>query len=95
MPTVDEQFNIVYEKLQVLLRQHNRLQKENERLKEDLAQARSREEAARQLIEALEQQVTILKFSSGDLDDRARKDFEKKINQYIREIDRCIAYLSQ
>ena len=37
--TVDQQFNTINEKLQQLLRQYNRLQKENERLREELNQA--------------------------------------------------------
>ena len=93
--TVDQQFNIINDKLQLLLKQHTRLQKENERLREELQQAGEREQQALSKLEELSQQVTILRVSSGDMNDSDKKDFEKKINQYIKEIDRCISYLSE
>jgi len=76
--TVDQQFTTLSEKLQQLLRQYSRLQKENERLKEEL-----------------QQQVGILKLASGEMDEKDKKQFERKINQYLREIDKCISFLSQ
>ena len=93
--TVDQQFNIVSEKLQQLVKQYNRLQKENEKLKEELQQCRHNETAMQQQTETLQQQITILKLASGELNEKDKKDFEKKINQYIREIDKCITFLSQ
>lgn len=93
--TVDQQFTTLNEKLQQLLKQYNRLQKENERLKEDLQQATSREAEIRYRVDELQQQIGILKLGSGDMNERDKKEFEKKINSYIREIDKCISFLSQ
>jgi chromosome segregation ATPase len=93
--TVDQHFNIVNEKLQQLLKQYNRLQREHERLREELQQCQQNETVLQQEMEALQQQVTILKVASGELTEKDKKDFEKKINQYIREIDKCITFLSQ
>jgi chromosome segregation ATPase len=93
--SVDQQFNVLSEKLHLLLKQYNRLQKENERLKGELQQAYDNELATRKRVEELEQQVSILKVATGDMNETDKRDFEKKINQYIREIDRCIAFLSQ
>jgi chromosome segregation ATPase len=93
--SVDQQFNSLNEKLQQLLKQYHRLQKENEKLKEELALAKSRELATEHRIEEIQQQVSIMKISSGEMNDKDKKEFEKKINQYIREIDKCISFLSQ
>lgn len=93
--TVDQQFNSVNDKLQQLLRQYSRLQKENEKLKLELQEAKDREQQRMQKIENLQMQVSILQAASGEMNDKDKKTFEKKINQYIREIDKCIAYLSQ
>jgi chromosome segregation ATPase len=93
--SLDQQFNSIYEKLQQLMKQHGRLQKENEKLKEDLAVAKRKEAETAQRMDEYQQQVSILKVSSGDLNDKDRKEFEKKINQYIKEIDKCISFLSQ
>ena len=93
--TVDQQFTTLNEKLQQLLRQYNRLQKENERLKEELQQSNHRESTVQQKVDELQQQISILKLSSGEMGEKDKKEFEKKINQYIREVDKCISFLSQ
>jgi uncharacterized coiled-coil DUF342 family protein len=93
--TVDQQFTIVNEKLQQLLKQYNRLQKENERLKEELQQFKGKETEILNKVEELQQQIGILKLGSGEMNERDKKEFEKKINQYVREIDKCISFLSQ
>ena len=92
---IDQQFNSINDKLQQLLKQYNRLQKENERLKIELHQLKNNETVTQQKIEELHQQITILKVSSGELSEKDKRDFEKKINHYIKEVDRCIAFLSQ
>ncbi len=93
--SVDQQFNNILDKLQQLLKSLNRLQKENERLKAELETARKREQAALQRIDELQEQTAILKYAAGEMNDKDKKEFEKKINQYLREIDKCISFLSQ
>lgn len=93
--SVDQQFNIINDKLQQLLKQFSKLQKENEQLKFELETAKKADISSRQKMEELHQQITILKVSSGELSDKDKKDFERKINQYIKEIDKCISFLSQ
>jgi DNA anti-recombination protein RmuC len=93
--TLDQQFNTLNDKLQLLLKQYSRVQKENERLRTELQQVRDRELEIEQRMEELHQQNTILKLSGGGLDEKDKKDLEKKIGQYIKEIDRCISVLSQ
>ena len=93
--TVDQQFNSLNDKIQLLLWQHLRLQKENERLKQELNEAHKKESETKNRIDEFQQQISILKISSGEMNDQDKKEFEKKINQYIREVDKCIAFLSQ
>jgi cell division septum initiation protein DivIVA len=93
--TIDQQFNIINDKLQQLLRQHARLKKENEQLKEMLQEQKEQQTLSLQVINQLEQQITILKYAAGEMNEKDKKDFEKKINQYIKEIDKCIAFLGQ
>jgi cell division septum initiation protein DivIVA len=92
--SVDQQFNTINDKLQLLLKQHNRLKKENERLRQELEGQRQHTASAQQTIQGLQEQIALLKFASGDMNDQDKKEFEKKLNQYIREIDKCIAFLS-
>jgi hypothetical protein len=93
--TVDNQFNTINEKLQLLLKQHQRLKKENERLREELEAQKQKDLLAQQTIQELHQQIDILKLASGDMSEKDKKGFERKINQYVKEIDKCIAFLSQ
>jgi len=39
--------------------------------------------------------VEVLKVTSGSLGEEDKKAMEKQINGYIREIDRCIALLTE
>ena len=92
---MEQQLKRIQDKLQQLLKQYNRLQKENERLKEELQHSKSKDTETQRRMEELGQQVSILKVASGEMSEKDKKDFEKKINQYVREIDKCISFLSQ
>jgi hypothetical protein len=91
---VDQQFNIINEKLQQLLKQQNRLKKENERLRTEL-ECKGQEMTYQQKLDELSQQISILKLAGGDMNEKDKREFERKINQYIKEIDKCIAFLGQ
>ena len=93
--TLDQQFTTLNEKSQQLLKQYSRLQKENDRLKEELQQSKNREAGTLERVDELQQQISILKLATGDMNERDRKEFDKKINSYIKEIDKCISFLSQ
>ena len=93
--SVDQQFTALYEKLQQLLRQYNRLEKENERLRQDLEDSKRKEVLTQGKVEELQQQVSILKLAAGEMSDKDKKTFERKLNQYIKEIDKTITYLSR
>ena len=93
--SVDQQFNIINDKLQQLLKQQARLKKENEKLRMELQSFIEKETNYQQKIDELSQQISILKLGAGDMNEKDKKEFERKINLYIREIDKCIAFLGQ
>jgi len=95
MSDIETQLKRIQDKLQQVLKEHAALQKENLRLKEELDKNRTQSFSHQQNIEDLKQQVDVLKISSGDWDSNDKKEFEKRINSYIKEIDRCIALLSE
>ena len=95
MSDVEKQLKRIQDKLQQVLKDYAALQKENLRLKEELDKNRTHSFAHQQNIEDLKQQVDVLKITSGDWDPNDKKEFEKRINSYIKEIDRCIALLSE
>lgn len=95
MTETEVQLKRIHTKLQQLLKQHTALQKENSQLKEELYSVKKQVAAQDENTESLKQQVTVLKYSNGDMSEVDKKEFEKKINLYVKEIDRCIVMLSQ
>jgi hypothetical protein len=95
MTDLDVHIKRIQEKLERLLKQYNDLQKENSLLKKDIERSSRQAAINQQTIETLKQQVEVLKLSSGNWDENDKKEFEKRINHYIKEIDKCIALLSE
>ena len=95
MSNLETQLKRIQDKLQQVLKQQSVLQKENQRLKEDLEKCTKANLVYRQMSDDLKQQVEVLKITSGNWDENDKKGFEKRINNYIKEIDRCIALLSE
>ncbi len=95
MSALVENIKRVNVKLQQLLRQYQLLQKENEQLKGIIQELKTSRENDLLRISQMEQQVGILKSAAGKMNETDRKLYEKQINQYIREIDKCIGLLSE
>jgi predicted nuclease with TOPRIM domain len=95
MTESEQHLKRIQDKVQQLLKQHTALQKENQFLKGELDILRKETSTYRENTDSLTQQVEILKFSNGEMNDEDKKQFEKRINTYLKEIDRCIAMLSR
>ena len=91
----ETQLKRIHSKVQHLLKDYSLLQKENNQLKADLRDARKQLVDRQESVDNLKQQVDVLKYTHGELEGTDKKEFEKKINSYLKEIDRCIALLSQ
>jgi archaellum component FlaC len=91
---MEEQFKRINDKLQRLVKQYQSLQKDNERLNQSLKNHMDSNAQQQQQIEALTQQVLILKSAAGQMEEADKKAFEKRINRYIKSIDKYITYLS-
>jgi predicted nuclease with TOPRIM domain len=91
----EQQLKRIQDKLQQLLKQYAAVQKENSKLKEELSQLKiSLEQQTKSELE-LKQQVSILKMNAIEMNEADKKEFEKRINAYVKEIDRCIALLGK
>jgi hypothetical protein len=85
----------IQEKLQQLLKQYTTLKKDNARLNDELSIAQKKIIDQQKNAEELKQQVSILKLSTGEMNEADKKEFEKRINGYLKEIDRCITLLGE
>ena len=95
MAELELKIKTIQEKLQLLLKQHAALQKENARLKEALDTAGQQAGEQQKKVDLLKQQVDVLKISSGGMNEAEKKELEKKINLYLKEIDKAITLLSE
>lgn len=95
MTVTEERLKRIQAKLQQLLKQYAVLQKENGWLKDELDSAKKDVSTHQETLSNLKQQVDVLKYSNGEMSESDKKEFEKRINFYIKEIDRCIVMLSQ
>ena len=95
MNTLEVQIKIVNEKLQQLLKKNTSLQKENEMLTRMVTDLKEKEKNYKTDIFSLGQKVNILQAASGNMTEADQKEFEKRVDRYIKEIDKCIGMLSE
>lgn len=95
MQALENDIKRVNTKLQQLLKQYLLLQKQNESL--NMALGKLKELNEKQLVEIsqLQTQVSILKSAAGEMNETDKKSFDKQLGQYIKEIDKCIALISE
>ncbi len=95
MGDLDQNIKRINSKLQQLLKNYQLLQKDNKKQTELIKELHEAKVKDRELITTLQEKVTILKAAAGKMNEADKKNFEKNINQYIREIDKCIGILSE
>ena len=89
----DEHIKRIEEKLSKLLSRLKKLEKENERLQKELLNKNVICEDLRKKADQLELGINLHKASESQDAQISRNALDKKINEYIKEIDRCIALL--
>jgi len=95
MSPTEQQIKRIQEKVQHLRKQYHLLQQENEHLKKEINSVSESQALYKKNMESLEEKVAVLKTATGQLNDADKKDVEKRLNHYLKEIDRCIAMLSE
>lgn len=95
MSELEQHIKRVNEKLQQLLRRHASLQKENAKLRQDLIELKKTDEEKVNHISLLQQRIDVLKISRSTMTDEDKKALEKRIRQYLKEIDKCIIFMNE
>ena len=95
MSDLEQHIKRINDKLQQLLKNYQQLQKDNERQGRLIDTLQQGKEKDMQQISDLQEKVSILKAAAGQMNDADKKEFEKNINRYVREIDKCIGLLSE
>ncbi len=95
MQALENDIKRVNTKLQQLLKQYLLLQKQNESLNTALSELKELNEKQFAEISQLQTQVSILKSAAGEMNETDKKSFDKQLGQYIKELDKCIALISE
>ena len=93
MRNSDEQIKRIEDKIQLLLKEYQQLQKELQRLQKDNLQLREELELKTKKSNDQAQTIDVLKIQSLTQNDTSKKELEKRINNYLKEIDKCLNLL--
>lgn len=92
---MEQQLKRVQDKMQQLVRQYQSMQKENERLRSEKEALQKKLQLQQDQLEQLDQKLNALKLAKSGWNEEDKAVLEKKMNLYIKEIDRCIAMLAE
>lgn len=94
--TAQEQLDQIERKLRILIERYGMMREENLKLKTRLAEQDQQLQSLRAEVDRLRTQLQIarmVKINTLNLDEPARKEIRSLLNDYIREIELCIAEL--
>lgn len=94
MVDLDLQIKSIQDKLQQLLKQQALLQRENQKLTKELEKSTTGNEEKERSLQIIRQQMDVLKLGSGNLNDAEKNALGKRIDLYLKEIDKCLALLN-
>ena len=94
MSDINNQLQQLQTKLQQLLKNYKQLQKENVQLKNLLVKKSNELTETINKLQAIQQQIDILKLSKSGFDDTEKIVLEKRIDIYLKEIDKCLGLLN-
>ena len=90
----DEQIRNVRQKLQLLVKKYQQLQQENASLRELNEELKGKADKQHLTIENLSQKNTVANIQLSELDPEEKAAIKKKIDFYLKEIDKCIAAIN-
>ncbi len=94
MVDLNNALSLLQEKLQLLLKQHAALEKENQQLKHTLTQQTQLTKQLEGQLEEGQAQMTATLMNKAALDPAEKEKWVKQIDQYLKEIDSCINNLN-
>ena len=92
---LDDQIKRINDKLQLILSQFLFIKKENEKLKQELNQLKLIDTEKNSQIARLLQKVEILQATKSEMTEDEKRAFEKRINHYLKEVEKCISLLQE
>ena len=81
------------QKAEKLAEKHEMITKKNDKLSSDIAQLKEELTDKNEQLKVMNDKLSLLKIA-GSVDNESTKDVKLKINEMVREIDKCIAQIS-
>ncbi len=94
MLDLDQHIKNIQDKLQQLMRNQQTLAKENQRLQKELEKSNMKILEKEEMIQSLRQQLDALQLGTTAQTPEEKALLEKRINGYLKEIDKCLALLN-
>ncbi|MVN90099.1 hypothetical protein [Mucilaginibacter aquatilis] len=96
MPSVTDQLSIVVEKTERLIALCGALQEENDLLKLENQSLSTALDVSKSKNKELEEKLRVLKLAKSFSETNEKSlDIKQKINEFVREIDKCIVLLKK
>jgi chromosome segregation ATPase len=92
---VQEKIKHIKDRLQLLVKQYQHLQKENAQLKAEVEKSNTIRKQQQQTIEELKYKIDTAKIQSSQLSREEKAALEKRIDGYLKEINMCLNLLSK
>jgi seryl-tRNA synthetase len=94
MVELSEQLKAIQEKLQILLKQQQLLQKDNQKLKKELEKIASEKDQKEVQLQGLAAQIQTVKLSTVNWSSTEKAIMEKRIDSYLKDIEKCLLLLN-
>jgi len=94
MSILSNQLLQLQQKQELLLKHYLILKRENVQLKKSVSKKEAQLQKTEDQLKDLQQKLDAEKLSKGSLDNPEKKVLEKRLNEYIKEIDRCLKLLN-
>lgn len=96
MAQISEIVDSLESKIEILLERYHKLQRDKRKLEETIVDLKAQNDKDRKEIQGWKEEFDTLKMANSILgSDQYKRDTKLKINALIREIDLCIAQLSE
>lgn len=86
--------NTLFQKIQRLIKEHELLKKENDKLKADFVFYNKDKEQLGQQIAGFETQIAAMQTAGKGMNEKEKEEMGKRINRYVKEIDKAITLLN-
>ncbi len=92
---MQEKIKHIKDKVQLLVKQYQQLQKENLQLQSSLEKAHFTNKELQEQIRQLQHKIDTVKISASQLSKEEKATLEKRIDSYLKEINTCLSLINK